>query len=111
MFVAKHHDFSRLTFVVFFINDVVHTPLLMSCFTLLSTCRNKQFDDIIDNTILKSLEESFNIDYFLYIVDKTNTSFQSRFEQFKMYNNIFGFLFGIEKLRSLDVDGLILNAH
>jgi len=32
--------------------------------------RKKQFDKNVENEIVKSIEESFRIDYFLYIVDK-----------------------------------------
>lgn len=66
----------------------------------------KQFNKIIDNDVIKSPEESFNTDYFLYIIDKAITLFQSRFEQFKIYNDIFGFLFSIEMLKSSEVENL-----
>ena len=62
----------------------------------------KQLDENVDNEIVKSLRESFRIDYFLYIVDKTITTLQSRFEQFKIYEDIFDFLFSVKKLKSLD---------
>ncbi|XP_058778632.1 uncharacterized protein LOC131652705 [Vicia villosa] len=68
--------------------------------------RKKQFDEIIDNEVVKSPEESFKSDYFLYIIDQAITSFQSRFEQFKIYSDIFGFLFGIEMLKSIEVENL-----
>ena len=42
----------------------------------------------------------------LYIVDQAISSIESRFEQFQMYENIFGFLFNFEKLKSLDDDSL-----
>lgn len=68
--------------------------------------RKKQFDEIIDNEVIKSLEESFKTDYFLYIIDQAITSFQSRFEQFKIYNDIFYFLSSIEMLKSIEVENL-----
>jgi hypothetical protein len=64
--------------------------------------RKKQFDENVEDEIVKSLQESFRIDYFLYIVDKAITTLQSRFEQFKIYEDIFGFLFSVKKLKSLD---------
>ncbi|XP_070052329.1 uncharacterized protein [Nicotiana tomentosiformis] len=64
--------------------------------------RKKKFDENVDNEISKSLEESFRVDYFLYIVDKAIVSLQNRFEQFEAYENIFGFLFSGKKLRSLN---------
>ena len=39
---------------------------------------------------------------FLYIVDKAITTLQNRFEQFKIYEDIFGFLFSIKNLKLLD---------
>lgn len=51
--------------------------------------RKKQFDEIINTEILKSPQELFRIDYFLYMVDQAITALQSRFEQFKMYEDIF----------------------
>ena len=48
----------------------------------------------------------FRINYFIYIVDQIISSIKSRFEQFKEYENIFGFLFDFEKLKSLDEDSL-----
>ncbi|XP_070055245.1 uncharacterized protein [Nicotiana tomentosiformis] len=71
--------------------------------------RKKQFDENVDNEIIKSLEESFRVDYFLYIVDQAIFSLQSRFEQFEAYENIFGFLFSGKKLRSQDDENLKKN--
>ncbi|XP_070052794.1 uncharacterized protein [Nicotiana tomentosiformis] len=71
--------------------------------------RKKQFDENVDNEITKSLEKSFRVDYFLYIVDQTIFSLQSRFEQFEVYENIFGFLFSGKTLRSLDDENLNKN--
>ena len=61
--------------------------------------RKKQFDENVEDGIVKSLQESFRIDYFLYIVDKTITTLQSRFEQFKIYEDIFSFLFSVKKIK------------
>ena len=52
---------------------------------------------ILNNETRKSPEELFRTDYFLYIVDQALSSLQSRFDQFKIYENIFGFLFSIKK--------------
>ncbi|KAG5605443.1 hypothetical protein H5410_026935, partial [Solanum commersonii] len=60
----------------------------------------------VDNEITRSLEESFRVDYFLYIVDQAIFSLQNRFEQFEVYENIFSFLFSGKKLRSLDDENL-----
>lgn len=50
---------------------------------------------------LESSEESFRNHYFLYIVDQTIGSLDRRFEQYSTYENNFGFLFSIDRLRSL----------
>jgi hypothetical protein len=68
--------------------------------------RKKQFDEDANDETTQSAEKSFRIDYFLYIVDQAIFSIQSRFEQFQIYENIFGFLFNFKTLKSLDNDGL-----
>ncbi|PWA97997.1 zinc finger MYM-type protein 1 [Artemisia annua] len=64
--------------------------------------RNRKYDDNVDNETVKTVEEIFRTDYFLYIVDHATSSLQSRFEQFIVYEGIFSFLFSIENLKSLD---------
>ena len=53
--------------------------------------RKKQFGDTSENAVTLSAEESFRIEYFLFIVDLAISSIKSRFEQFKIYENIFYF--------------------
>ena len=53
-----------------------------------------------------SAEESFKVNYFLYIVDQAIASLTTRFEQYQEYENIFGFLFTSDKLKSYDDDSL-----
>jgi len=55
----------------------------------------------IENKVMESPQESFRIDYFLYIVDKAITALQNKFEQFKIYEDIFDFSFSIKNLKSL----------
>ena len=69
-------------------------------------CRMKQFDENVNDETTQSTEEYFRINYFLYIVDQAISSIESKFEQFQIYENIFGFLFNFEKLKSLDDDSL-----
>nr|GEV44984.1 zinc finger MYM-type protein 1 [Tanacetum cinerariifolium] len=45
---------------------------------------------------------AFKVQYFLYIVDQALVSLRTRFEQYKEYERVFGFLFTSGKLNSLD---------
>ena len=62
-------------------------------------------DENVNDETTQSAEEYFRINY-LYIVDQAISSIESRFEQFQIYENIFGFSFNFEKLKSLDDDSL-----
>ncbi|KAF8044639.1 hypothetical protein N665_7371s0001 [Sinapis alba] len=53
-----------------------------------------------------SLEDDFRINYFIKMMDQALVSFQTRLEQFKEYDNIFGFLFSLRKLNSTSDDSL-----
>ena len=68
--------------------------------------RKKQFDEDENEEKKLSTEESFRINYFTYLVDHVISSLQSRFEQFEIYSNNFGFIYNIEKLKLLDDDSL-----
>jgi hypothetical protein len=68
--------------------------------------RKRHFDENVDHEITQSVEKSFRIDYFLFIVDQAISSIEQRFEQFHIYENFFGFLFSFEKLKSFDDDNL-----
>ncbi|KAL5127883.1 Zinc finger MYM-type protein 1 [Glycine soja] len=68
--------------------------------------RKPHFDENISNEITHSLEESFRIEYFLYILDQSINSIETRFEQFLQYETIFGFLFDSKKIKALDEDEL-----
>uniref|UniRef100_A0A7N0U0M4 DUF4371 domain-containing protein n=1 Tax=Kalanchoe fedtschenkoi TaxID=63787 RepID=A0A7N0U0M4_KALFE len=46
-------------------------------------------------------EDAFRVNYFLYIVDQAIGSLHKRFEQYKAYENVFGFLFSSTKLNAL----------
>ncbi|KAM5548422.1 zinc finger MYM-type protein 1 [Rosa sericea] len=66
-------------------------------------CRKKHFDEI-PNTEREqqSAQESFRTDYFLVLVDMALSQLESRFEQMKTFESIFGFLFDASKLAYLD---------
>lgn len=49
-----------------------------------------------------SKEESFRVNYFLYLVDQVVVSLNKRFEEYQKYEINFGFLFTSHKLQSLD---------
>ena len=68
--------------------------------------RKKHFDENVDHEITQSVEESFRIDYFLFIVVQAISSIKQRFEQFYIYEELFGFLFSFKKLKSFDDDSL-----
>ena len=52
----------------------------------------KQFDENASEEITHSVEESYRVDYFLYIVDQAISSLNSRFEQFQKYEDFFFYL-------------------
>ena len=66
----------------------------------------KKIDENINNEVVKSPKELFKIDYFLYSIDQTIIVLRDRFEQFKIYEYIFCFLFSIKKLKYLDSNNL-----
>ena len=53
----------------------------------------KQFDKNDNDEEIQSGEKSFKVNYFLVVVDMTISSLKDRFEQLKIFENIFGFLF------------------
>ncbi|XP_026429075.1 uncharacterized protein LOC113325050 [Papaver somniferum] len=65
--------------------------------------KRKHFDDIMtEEEAPLSGKRSFEVNYFNYIVDQARFSLASRFEQFHEFNEVFGFLFQVKKLHSLD---------
>jgi hypothetical protein len=53
--------------------------------------RKRHFDENVDHEITQSVEESFRIDFFLFIVDQAISSIEQRFEQFYIYEELFWF--------------------
>ncbi|KAK1399192.1 TTF-type domain-containing protein [Heracleum sosnowskyi] len=66
--------------------------------------RKKHFDENAGTSPVAPLsgEEFFRVNYFLYVVDQAISSLNRRFEQYKEYESIFGFLFTSDKFKSLD---------
>ncbi|XP_042460344.1 zinc finger MYM-type protein 1-like [Zingiber officinale] len=69
--------------------------------------RKKQFNESSSTEIALSAEESFTVNYFLFIVDQAHSSIEFRFAQFKKYQEIFGFLFNVERLQCSDDESLL----
>ena len=68
--------------------------------------RKRHFDKNVDHKITQSVKEYFRIDYFLFIIDQAISSIKQRFEQLHIYEELFGFLFNFEKLKSSDDNSL-----
>jgi len=66
--------------------------------------RKKYFDeqDDQDEEIQQSAVDSFRREYFLVMIDSAIASLTTRFEQMTAFDNVFGFLFNSENLKSLD---------
>ncbi|KAJ0808162.1 putative transcription factor and/or regulators TTF-type(Zn) family [Helianthus annuus] len=64
--------------------------------------RKKQFDENSNvEEVIFSLDEDFKVNYFLCIVDQAISSLETRFDQYKKFENLWGFLFP-KKLKTLD---------
>ncbi|KAJ3692306.1 hypothetical protein LUZ60_012656 [Juncus effusus] len=59
--------------------------------------RKVQYDEAIRDELIQSAEESFRVNYFVYIVDIALSSLKARFEQFNIYEKKFGFLFKLKE--------------
>ncbi|XP_050373136.1 uncharacterized protein LOC126790827 [Argentina anserina] len=71
--------------------------------------KKKHFDesDSDNEEVTQAALESFKVGYLYYIIDQALSSLQSRFEQFKKYEEDFGLLFKWEKLKSTDDETLM----
>ncbi|XP_042387582.1 zinc finger MYM-type protein 1-like [Zingiber officinale] len=70
--------------------------------------RKRHFDEIANTEREnQSPEESFRIDYFILVVDIALGQLKSRFEQLQYFESIFGFLYDVAKLVSMDDDELM----
>ena len=65
--------------------------------------RKKQFDEANHEEVIQTSEDEFKVNYFLVVVDMEITSLNDRFEQMRTFENVFGFLYNLVKLKSLDV--------
>ena len=53
--------------------------------------RKRHFDENVDHEISQFVEESFKIDYFLFIVDQAISSIEQRFELFHIHEELLVF--------------------
>ncbi|GKC60163.1 zinc finger MYM-type protein 1-like protein [Tanacetum coccineum] len=64
--------------------------------------RKRKFDeDSVEQDVILCVEESFKVNYFLYIIDQAISSLTTRFEQYRDYEDMFGFLFTCDKFDKL----------
>jgi Domain of unknown function (DUF4371)/hAT family C-terminal dimerisation region len=68
--------------------------------------RKKFFEESATDEPIQVAEESFRVNYFLVMVDTIISSVQTRFVQFKKYEEIFGFLFDLGRLRGIDDESM-----
>ncbi|XP_028067665.1 uncharacterized protein LOC114270390 [Camellia sinensis] len=68
--------------------------------------RKKQFDENASEEMTQTAEESFRVNYFMYIIDQALSLLKSRFEQFQVYEENFGFLFDLKTLSSTNEECL-----
>ncbi|XP_074377140.1 uncharacterized protein LOC141718660 [Apium graveolens] len=72
--------------------------------------RKKRFIDVsTSDEPIQVAEDFFRVNYFLHIVDTALSSLNTRFEQFKKYDDVFGYLFNLSRLRKME-DESVKNA-
>jgi hypothetical protein len=67
-----------------------------------SVTRKKQFDEPDHDEEVLLAEKAFEVNYFLVMVDVAKVSLQNRFEELKVFKDIFGFLLNSKDLKLLD---------
>lgn len=78
-------------------------------FTQKRNKKPKKLFDYESNNYLKSSdgENTFKRDYFIVILDQAIISMEERFKQFKWYEENFGFLFNINKIKEINDEHLM----
>ena len=64
--------------------------------------RKKQFDEHDNNEEVLLAEKAFEVDYFFVVVDVAKVSLKNRFEELKVFQDIFGFLLSSKDLKLLN---------
>ncbi|KAI3515564.1 hypothetical protein L1887_14464 [Cichorium endivia] len=72
--------------------------------------RKKSFDESSSSKVSFTAEENFRVNYFIYIVEQATSSLETRFQQFKEYDTLFGFLFP-HNLRGIEDEDLKSSCH
>ncbi|KAI3525917.1 hypothetical protein L1887_05050 [Cichorium endivia] len=72
--------------------------------------RKKSFDESSGSEVSFTAEENFRVNYFIYIVEQATSSIETRFQQFKEYDTLFGFLFP-HNLRGIEDEDLKSSCH
>ncbi|KAM7502522.1 hypothetical protein LguiB_001426 [Lonicera macranthoides] len=69
--------------------------------------KKKFFDEKARDEQIEFVENAFRVTYFLLVVDNAISSLKSRFGQFQKYEETFGFLFNLSKLKILSDEELM----
>nr|XP_022914668.1 uncharacterized protein LOC111425118 [Onthophagus taurus] len=69
--------------------------------------KRKMFDYEGDEHDVESAEQIFKIEYFYYIVNCILQSLSRRFQQVASYNSMFGFLYSVKELKSIEQGQLL----
>ncbi|KAL6495855.1 hypothetical protein OROGR_030418 [Orobanche gracilis] len=64
--------------------------------------KKRFFDENARDEPIQVAEESFRVNYFITVIDIALSSLKTRFEQFKKYEDMFGYLFNLSKLKAID---------
>ncbi|XP_073151891.1 uncharacterized protein [Henckelia pumila] len=85
----------------------VAVKLLEGIILFLEEFREDGYDKAMVEAKEMASTEYFRINYFLFIVDQARFSMTTRFEKFQKYEELFGFLFNLERLQLTDDEVLL----
>ncbi|XP_012833173.1 PREDICTED: zinc finger MYM-type protein 1-like [Erythranthe guttata] len=64
--------------------------------------RKRQFDENENEYTPQSAEETFRVEFFMFVMDQALTSLRQRFEDFQKFEGQFGFLLDLKKWKLVD---------